>query len=390
MINIIKGNKLSNIVIKQIFLGISIILLTGWYNLLPGQRLSSEQQSPVNNSRVNDSGVTQQIDDAAFSLQECINYAQENNRDIINAALEKRISKFEIGETRAEGLPQINANIQVDDNIQVPKSFIPARFIDPEHGQPGEYVPVQFGTQFSANAGVSMSQMLFDGSYFVGLQAAKTYRELSTKEHIKTQRDVTEAVTKAYYTVLVNQERIELVNQNYQRLDTLLRETRAMYENGFAEKIDVDRISVQFNNSKTERRRVERMLAISYTQLKFQMGMPLDEEIELTGSISDVDFDKNLDYGGYNYTNRIEYAKLQTNRNLEELDLKNNYVKYLPRLNLVGSIGYNAGTNEFNDMFDFQDNWFQNATIGLQIEIPIFDGLLKSYRIQKTSYNWSR
>jgi len=180
-----------------------------------------------------------------LSLKQAIDYALVHNQNLLNKALDVESAEAFVKENISTGLPQISANIDLSDNFELPTTFLPAEVLG---GSAGEFIPVKFGTNYSGNATVGLTQMVFDGVFFIGLEAARTFQELSTKEHIQTKIDVAEAVSKAYYNFLVNQRSLELVEKNFGRLDTLLSETTAMYESGFAEKIDVNRVKVQYNN----------------------------------------------------------------------------------------------------------------------------------------------
>ena len=316
----------------------------------------------------------------SFSLEECINYALENNQNSKNASYEKEIADAQVRETTARGLPQVNLNSGLNYNYELQKSLLPATIFDP-NAAPGDEVKFSFGQAYDGNVVLTASQLLFDGSFFVGLQAARTYRELSTKEHIKTQIDVAEAVSKAYYNVLVNEERYELLEVNLGRLDTLLRDTEAMYENGFAEKIDVNRIKVQHNNLKVQIDNTKQLLGLSRDLLKFQMGMKLGDSIELTDKLEEVDF-AIVEKSDFSYNERIEYSQLQTNQTLVNLDMKNNRVQYLPSLYANFNYGYNTQTGQSSELFD-GNRWLNFGTLGLTLSMPIFDGFLKSNRIQK-------
>ncbi len=325
-----------------------------------------------------------QEDIPVYSLEQCIEFALANNQDIKNASLEEALAKAQVGQTISEGLPQITGSAEISNNVIIPVSFLPAFFFDSSiPPDDGRFVPVEFSQKYAGAAGVSLNQLIFDGSYFVGLQAAKTYKELSAKAHIKTKIDVVEAVTKAYYTALINKERTTLLDQNFARLDSLLRETTVMFDNGFAEKIDVDRIKVQFNNLKVERSKIERLLETSYLLLKYQMGMDVYTPIALADQIADITLEVSpQDEGEFDYSDRIEYSQMETNRKLAALDLKNNKVQYLPKISAFAGIGANMSTNFSDEIFDFKDRWFENAAIGARLTLPIFDGLLKSYKIQ--------
>lgn len=326
--------------------------------------------------------IAQQEGAKGLSLQECVEYALNNNQDVINAAYEKEIAQTQVGETLSRGLPQVNIDAGINYNFEPQKSLLDASTFDPNVPE-GQEVEVSFQQKYDGNVALSVRQLIFDGSFFVGLQASKTYKELSTKEHIKTQIDVVEAVSKAYYNVLVTEEQFELLQVNLARLDTLLNETQIMYNNGFAEKIDVSRLKVQHNNLKVQVENTEKLLTINRDLLKFQMGMPITETIALTDQLEEVVLtEPTLDSEGFNYTERIEYSQLQTNMALANLDLKNNKVQYIPTLYANFNYGYNTQTSESSQLFE-TNRWLNFGTAGLSLNIPVFDGFLKSNRIQK-------
>uniref|UniRef100_UPI004048FAAD TolC family protein n=1 Tax=Fulvivirga sp. TaxID=1931237 RepID=UPI004048FAAD len=334
-----------------------------------------------------------------FTLEQCIAYALEQNTQIKNAKLETEISKASIGEVRAIGLPQINADISFNNNIAIQTSFL-GDFISPvTYGvlkQEGliENVPTfdsppiaaQFGTKYTALGGVSVRQLIFDGSYFVALKASNTYKEVAQKEQVKTTIDVVEAVEKGYYAVLVAQENLELLATNFYRVDSLYRETSILYENGFAEKIDVNRISIQRNNIRTDLKNAAESLATTVSFLKYSMGMPMNEPFKVIGDLSAITLETvDFDLTNFNHNSRIEFDILNTNRALVDLDIKRYQVQYIPTISASFNAGYNSGTNQFSNVTKFSDNtvWFNYSNWGLSMSIPIFDGLRKSYTIQQ-------
>lgn len=315
----------------------------------------------------------------AISLQEAVDYALVHNQNILNAKLDMVSAEAVVKEYIAAGLPQITGSIDVADNFKLPVSFLPAEFVG---GTPGETVPISFGTKYSGNATISATQMVFDGVFFVGLEASRTFQELSSKDHIKAKIDVVEAVTKAYYNVLVNKLTLELVEKNYGRLDTLLNETKVMYESGFAERIDVSRVQVQYNNIKVNKSNSVKMLAIAEALLKFQMGMPVDNQITLRDELSLEMFDDPVEEV-FNYDQRVEYSILQTRERLALLDIKRIKVDYIPKLDLYSNIGAVAGTGSGANLFNIGNEWFSYGMVGLRLNIPIFDGLQKHRAIQQ-------
>ncbi len=320
-----------------------------------------------------------------FTLQECLHFAFEHNQNIIIANLEIDASKAKTGEFLSEGLPQIDASATFNKNFILRSTFFDGSQFDPTLPE-GELIELQFGTPYDGAMGINLSQMIFNGSYFVGIKASKTYQELSKKGHIKSKIDVAEAVTKAYYSVLVNQMLHETVVSNFQRLDSLVQETTIMQENGFVELLELNRIKVEYNNIKTQKSNSERAVEISKELLKFQMGMPVASNIEIADKLSDLDFNVEEELKmNYSYQNRIEYSLLETNQQLAELEMKNNKVQYLPKIDLVASWGLNAGVAEFSKLGEFGNDkvWTDYQLAGISLNLPIFDGLYKAKKVQQ-------
>lgn len=309
-------------------------------------------------------------------------YALEHNQNVLSKALDKEIAKTRVGETVSLGLPQVNINGGLNYNYEVQKSLIDASNFDPTVPE-GTEAEFAFGQAYDGNLNLTARQLIFDGSFFVGLQAARTYRELSNKDHIKTKIDVIEAVSKAYYSVLITNERLTLVEVNSSRLDSLLSDTEALHFEGFAEKIDVNRLKVQFNNLKVERNKLTQFAKISNDLLKFQMGMPITESLEIQDSLEKMSFQSvEESITDFNYGKRIEYSQLQTNMSLTQLDMKNNKVQYIPTLYANFNYGYNTATAESGKLFN-TDRWLNYGALGLSLSVPVFDGFLKKNRIQK-------
>ncbi len=317
----------------------------------------------------------------AMTLQQCIDYALQNNELGKIASLEKELAAKEVKKTIGTGLPQVEFNSGVNYNYQVQQSFVDVSNFDPSL-PPGTEAPIAFGQDYDANFALSLKQLIFDGSFFVGLEASKTYQELSSKEHIKTQIDIVESVSKAYYSVLINEERLELVQKNFQRLDTLLRETKAMNQGGFVEKIDVDRVQVNYNNLKVELDRLTQITDLSSKLLKFQMGMSLSEPITLSETLADLSPEKTLGVNDFVYDSRIEFSQLNTNEALVGLDMKNNKAQYLPKLYAQLNYGANTAAANFDRIMQ-SDRWFSFGTVGVTLNIPIFNGFIKQTSIQQ-------
>ncbi|BDD03325.1 TolC family protein [Aureibacter tunicatorum] len=320
---------------------------------------------------------SQQQTSVKMSLQECVDFALENHVDIINAEIEQRIAKAKVGETRAIGLPQINAAGGINNNYKLGKAV----FDTPDGVQ-----EVTFGSKYDGNLQLSGSQLLFDGTYIVGLKAANVYTDLTDKQLISTKIDRVQAVMESYYQILISETRLDAFESNLNRLDTTLRETTLLYENGFAEKIDVDRIKVNYNNVKTEINKVERLIDFSYMNLKYQIGMPLENQISLSSELIDPGVMSLVDesFQKADPEMRIEYQELGVNIRLADLDMKQFQMQYLPQVSLVGNYGWNGIGQTWTQINTFaQPSWFGVGAIGLQVKLPIFEGGRKPYAVRQ-------
>ena len=262
----------------------------------------------------------------------------------------------------------------------------------------GDVIAAQnfFQLRSAGDAGLSINQLIFNGSYFVGLQAAQSLKELSIRNTNQTRVQTVDAVTKAYYLTLINRERIALFNNNINRLDTLLRNTRALNANGFVESIDVDRLQVAYNNLLTERENFIALQALSLELLKFQMNYPLDDPLELSSDISSLNPVVTLsDYStNWDYTARPDYQALETSRKLQTLNVKNYYARSLPSIVAFANMGYATQSPTIGGIFKTNtsitdngavgpDKWYGYSLFGMQMSVPIFGGLQLRYKIQQ-------
>lgn len=328
--------------------------------------------------------VTKVNTGGTYSLQQCIDFALQNHEQIKSAEIENEISEAKVKETIGIGLPQVSGKLDVIGNVEVQKQFVPENAFNPM-GDPNELTALGFGVPYSNNANLTISQLIFNGSYLVGLQATKVYKELSQKQLSKTKIDIVEGVTKAYYSTLVAEERLKLLQINKEQLDALLSDMKVMYENGLTEKLELQRLSVSINNLKTEIQKIENLVVVSRQLLKFQMGADMTSEITLSENLeSYISTLSPATEQTANYTNRIEYQQLETQKLLQELDLKNKKVQRYPSLAAFASMGYTAGGLDFAQSFKFGD-WEPYMMIGLTLNVPIFSGLQSTYQIQQSS-----
>lgn len=324
----------------------------------------------------------------SFSLKQCIEYALQNQNSMKNAALDEMIASNKVKEVRGIGFPQINASVQFSNNDPLRRMFAVGtgypNFLTGNQAIPAGQVvaaPNFFQLKSGGDASVSISQLIFSSSYIVGLRAAKTYKELSAKATQQTKIEVIESVSKAYYLVLINEERIKLFDKNVARLDSLLLQTKAMNKSGFVEKIDVDRLQVAYTNLKTEKEKFSNLFELSKLLLKYQMSLPLESELTLTEKISDFKVENSVQQKT-DYKNRIEYSLLESQKKLQQLELKNYQLAYLPSIAAFANAGEFSQSPEFN-YFTKSNLWYNYGLYGITMSIPIFDGLQNSYKTQQ-------
>src|ERR1700741_3066186 len=304
-----------------------------------------------------------------FTLQGAIDYALKHNATYLNAEADGLQAKYKKNEILGLGLPQINASLDVKDYLEIPTSLLPGQFFG---APPGTFIPVKFGTQYNSTAGVSASQLIFSSDYIIGVKAAKQVMLLSEKNTLRTKAETVQNVSKAYYMALVSKERIKLLDANLTRLKKLLDDTKAYNKEGFVEKIDVERLEVTFNTLVTEKEKTDRLIGLSETILKFQMGYKLSDPITLSDKL-DAEQQNALTLGDnskIDFSKRPEYGLLESQKSLNEMDLKRHRLSYLPTLVGYASWNYNAQRTKF-DFFDGAQKWYPIGIIGATLNVPI-------------------
>ncbi|PJJ84858.1 TolC family protein [Mucilaginibacter auburnensis] len=321
----------------------------------------------------------------SFSLADCINYAYQHQDSVKNAQLDVQSAEYKVKETIGIGLPQINGSATFQDFIKPPVSvgpnFLSGQPIDPKARLVTfPFGPIKYNNTYSLQA----TQLLFSGTFIVGLQAVKTFKELSERSLIRSKIETNVNVTKAYYQVLVSGEQIKLLDANIAQLKQQFEQTAQRNKQGFVEKIDVDRLDVQYNNLVTNRENVVRALVLYNQMLKFQMGMPVEDELLLTDKLESINIAAQVGPNTVDttfYRNRIEYKLLQTNITLNELDVKSRKAEFLPTFAFNAGI---AGVFQENQTKFLYDNVYYNSYIGLSLNIPIFSGGQRLNRLRQT------
>ncbi|GET32918.1 transporter [Prolixibacter bellariivorans] len=322
----------------------------------------------------------QQQDTLYFTLDEALQYAMEHSFNSKNADIDLHTSQKKVWETIASGLPQVDASAGYTANLNLPVSLIPAEFVG---GEPGTYIPVKFGQDYNSNFGFSVSQMIFDGSYLIGLKSAKIYVDLARNAKEKTNIAVREAVTSAYFTTLIAEEKMGIVKDNLLNSEQLLKEAKAYYENGFREEQDVEQLQLMKQQAENEVIKAEREIRVSKMVLKFAMGMSVDKDIQLKDSLQR--FIQPIRTGAaltekFDYTQHIDYRIQETQVAAQKSLLSLEKVSFLPKLNAFYNYQKTAYSNEFNVI---AADWYPSSMVGLQLTLPITYSGARTSRINQ-------
>ncbi|MCC6372679.1 MAG: TolC family protein [Bacteroidia bacterium] len=323
----------------------------------------------------------------SFSLQQAVEYGLKNSPNMLNADLDKQNAIYRKNEILGLGLPQLNGSVDGKYFMDIPYSVVKASAFNP-FAPADQLQALQFGLKWNASVGMSASQLIFSSDYLFGLKASKEFVGLYEINLKRTKTDIAQQISKAYYMVLVNTERLKLFDANLTRLKKAFDDLSAYNKQGFVEQIEVERLEVQMNNLMNEKNKTENLVGLTKTALKFQMGFKLSDEIELTDKLdTEQDQNQEMTLASINVKSRPDYQVLQSQQTLLDLDVKRLKYGYMPTLAAYGSFQLNAMRPKFNffefDQKDLRTRWFSTNLIGLTLNVNIFDGLQRHYKIQQ-------
>jgi outer membrane protein len=316
-----------------------------------------------------------------FTVKQAVEYATKNATQVKNALLDVKIQEQVNRQITAAAYPQLSASVGLTDYLEIPTSLIPAQIFG---GPTGTFEAVKFGTKYNANGGFDVSQLLFDGQVFVGLKARSAVLDFYVKTTEVTQEQIKANVMKIYYQLVVGQSQLASLDANIERFEKLLKDTKEIYKNGFAEKLDVDKVQVQLNNIKTEKEKIVNIITSGNSGLKFLLGMPQKEELVLTDTLSTEALKDNILNENYDYKDRKEIQLLTVAEKLGNYNVRRYKLSKLPTAAAFGSYSKNAQRNKFD--FFGKGDWFTTSLIGVKISVPIFDGNRKNALIQQSRY----
>lgn len=350
-------------------------------------------------------GLQAQQPGVSMSLQDCLQYAANNQVKIKNAILDQLSSDARNKEVTGMALPQLTGKGSLN-HAPLVAAFVLPNFIktivagDPASGQSGlvdnsalnqqvvnsmpNTMQMAFQPKWTTTGTVEASQLVFDPSVMVALQARKALEELAARNVAITVQDIKVSVTKSYYNVLVAEKQKALIDQNIVRMRQMEFETKEIHKNGFAEKIDVDRIQVVLNNLETQQVRIDQMIRLAYLSLKFQMGMPLRHQLVLADSLSDQQIDNDILNAQFDISDRQEFRIMETQNRLYAYDAKRYRLGWLPTFSLFGNFGYTL--YNFDRFFYRGDDWQRSAMIGANLSIPLFDGFQRRQKLKQADF----
>ncbi len=325
----------------------------------------------------------------AFTLENAVDYALENNRVSKNATSDLEIANAKKWETIATGLPQINAFIDYNNNLKQPVSLVPAEFFG---GNPGEFAELSFGTKQTIDGSVTLSQLLFDGSYMIGLASIKLYMDIAEKAKIKTDQEVKKATISAYGNALISQERVKILNKNLKNVKNNLNEIKKIYQNGFTELENVEQLTISYKSLKNSLDYAIKIEKTTLNLFKLIIGYDIEKEIALLDNLSGLtlkSFDLNKSSENFEIEKNIDYQLSLNNKKSQQTLLRLEQAKALPTLRAFIKGGYDGNNDSFK-FFKPNQKWYGYSFVGVSMSVPIFSSLRKSAKTQQAKIEFEK
>lgn len=310
-----------------------------------------------------------QTDTMRVSLKQAQEFAVTNSFTTKNMGIDAKITKWRTVEILSEGLPKLDASVNYTNNFQLPVTILPGDLV----GQPGTDLEVTFGTSNNMRVDMSVTQLIADGRYFIGLKANKAFLAVAQENIEMTELQVRNAVASAYYAALAAEEGRRIIAGNINTIKQLQYETSELYKSGFAEELDVDRLTLSLSNLEAKLSQAVVRKDLTLTVLKFQMGLAVDAPVSLTDSLEQLMINTPaLVDAPFNYEDRSEYQLLKLGKELRGYDAQRIRAAYFPSLYFQAGYGWNAQRDRFN-FFDTALPWYNSGYFSIQLNIPIFD-----------------
>lgn len=338
------------------------------------------------------SGVIAQEDSLKpynFSLQEAIAFGIENNYRSRIAQKDVNIALKQKWEIISQGLPQITGNVDYQNYLKQPVTLLPAEITG---GEPGTFVPVTFGTKQSMNATATWNQLIFDGSYIVGIQSVQTLLQISKNAKTKTDLEIKKAVINAYGNVLLAEESVEILEKNVASLQKNYEDTKKIYENGLTEQEDVEQLEITLLSLKNNLSRSKRMREIAYEMLNLSLGIPVENEVVLTNNLNELAmqyYDLSLLQEEIPVEDNIDYRIAKNSAESAQIQIKLQKAKALPTLTGFVNYGYQGFNDEFTFLNDDQE-YFGQSVLGVSLNIPIFSSGMRSSKTKQREIEYEQ
>ncbi|ANE52149.1 TolC family protein [Flavisolibacter tropicus] len=340
-----------------------------------------------------------------LTVKEAVELAYKNVIELKNAQLDYQIQEALNKETLGRALPQVNGVAGAQYYVQLPKFLFPdasstvVYSILKEEGVQGSNGPItevppptlrelSFQQPWNTAVGATVQQLLFQPDVFVGLQARKTALNLSTAFIEQTKERIKDSAYRRYYAILVAQKQLHFIDESISRLEKLYHDDSIMFKNGFAERLDLDRVQVQLNNLRSTRTFVDNGVTISYAALKFALGLPQKDTVVLKEELTSASIKEGILDADFKYEDRAEIRTLQATKELQQLDVKRNQMGALPTVALTGNYSLSGQGQRF--VFSGSTVYLNSSYIGLNVSVPIFDGFQRRYRTQQAQLKVSK
>ena len=318
----------------------------------------------------------------SLSLNEAIEFGLSNNRSIINADREILKAKKERWKTIAIGLPQVSSQINYQNFLEMPISLVPSEFFG---GKAGTFEELTFGTEQIMVGSVKMEQLLFDGSYLVGLEASRVYLKISENLFEKTNLEVKKLIVNTYTNVLIAKLNISFLEKNKIALEANLKEITELFKTGFEEQETVEQTQLSLSQINNQLKYAENLMKITQEMVKFIIGYPAEKKLILESELEDI-FNEDIFFDSIpsinQIDNNIDIRIADNNVKSEALQFKYEKSKSLPKLSGFINQTYTGNSNDFT-FTDSQQKWYGSSIVGLNLTIPLFSSFGRSAISQK-------
>ncbi len=319
-----------------------------------------------------------------LSLDECIRLSLQNNLQVKNGGLDLKSVQSRINEAKSGFLPSVDITGQYQYYLSIPKSLIPASVFDPTAAA-DDYMTVSFGSEQTSGASLQVSQVLYNQRVFIGLKAAKTAKNLTELQLNRTREDLVYNVSAVYYNLQMVQSNLSLLDENLVSLEKIRNASRTLQANELISKTNLKRLEISYENLRNERLNLGITRDKTLNLLKFLLGLPLDEVLNVMAFDSGKKQGLILqDYD--NVSSRSDLMLVKEQIQLAELDKKATVAEYFPSLAGVFNYGITGYNNKVAPFQTINDQWMKSSYVALQLNIPVFSGFSRAQKVKQKGY----